>query len=60
MNERRTCPECNFEVKYQKCTNSDCNYRGIGWSEQQRTEAWQQHGEWDRTIGAQYDYTGRE
>ena len=61
MNERKTCPECNYQVKNQKCTNKDCSYQGPGWTEQQRADAWVNHpGEWDRTSGAYYDYTGRE
>lgn len=61
MNERLTCPECNFQVINRKCTNPDnCGYRGPGWTMQQRSEAWSKHsGEWERTSGAYYDYTGR-
>ena len=62
MNERRTCPECNFVVLNYRCTNPDnCNYRGPGWSAQQRSEAWQKHpGEWERTASAYTDYSGRD
>lgn len=61
MNERKTCPLCNIEVKDNKCTNSDgCNYRGPGWTLQQREKAWRNYGQEERTTGAYYDYTGRE
>lgn len=57
-----TCPECNCQIKDNRCTNPDgCLYQGSGWNEQQRTAAWANHpGEEERTVGAQYDYTGRE
>jgi hypothetical protein len=60
MNERKTCPECNTEVKDNKCTNRYCTYRGPGWTLKQREHAWTMHGTEERTTGAYYDYTGRE
>ena len=39
-----TCPECNFKVVNGRCTNRDCNYSGPGWTLEQRTQAWAQHG----------------
>lgn len=61
MNERKTCPECNFVVLNFRCTNPDgCKYRGLGWTEQQRSKAWQQHGDWERTASAYTDYSGRD
>ena len=60
--ERKTCPLCNSEVRDGLCTNRDgCQYRGQGWSSEQRTDAWARYGGVEeRTVGAQYDYTGRE
>lgn len=47
----RTCPECNFKVENKRCTNQFCNYRGIGWTLEQRTDAWAQHGVEERSAG---------
>lgn len=59
--QRLTCPQCNAPIVDRKCTNRDgCLYRGTGWTDQQRREAWSQVGSWERTTGAQYDYTGRD
>ena len=61
MNDRKTCPECNSEVKEGRCTNYGyCTYRGKGWTKEQRADSWARHGVEERTTGAQYDYTGRE
>ena len=58
--EQRTCPECNCKVEQGRCTNRDgCAYRGPGWTPEQRRKAWAQHGVEERTVGAQYDHTGR-
>lgn len=63
MTERSTCPLCNFPVTRYKCTNPDgCLYSGPGWTDEQRQHAWamQRSQTADRTVGAQYDYTGRD
>jgi hypothetical protein len=61
QNNQKTCPECNYRIYNHRCTNPDgCNYRGPGWNTEQRKKAWAMHGEWDRTVGAQYGYTGRD
>lgn len=60
MSERRTCPECNFEVRQGRCINSDrCMYRGAGWTQEERQRAWAMHGVEERSVGFLYDYTGR-
>ena len=61
MNERRTCPECNYVIVNNRCTNYHCNYRGLGWNSEQRAYAWATHpGVIERTDGSYYPDTDNE
>jgi hypothetical protein len=52
-----TCPECNCIVLQDKCTNKYCNYHGKGWTLEERSKAWANHGvEYRSAGGSIYEY----